>query len=395
MKRKNLFEIIGVLSLSFMLTCAMAISGAIPAMIEAFPGYSRSSVEFLLSVTSFMMMLMVALSPIISRYIPERLIVITGLVIYTISGITPVFIQSYPVMFISRILLGLGTGLINTKAISMIGERFTGELQQKLQGIRCSMETLGQTILTLVAGQLLVFGWNYSFLIYGASLIILILFVAFVPERKVDTSITHSSEITEKDSLTFADMPFLIGNALLGFLMVSTNVSLSLRISSYVIEVGIGTAADGATIMGISTFAGFIAGIAFGFMSKKLGKISLTQYEEAYIEKWVIDFGYDLNIIEIALKRTTLKSNATFANNIDNILDAEGVVNMFNPIFEKIKETMTKKEKKYFDFCIFSKCSEEYFRDKICNGLSRNGLAPIKDSCIMKLALGLNVEVLK
>jgi len=47
-------------------------------------------------------------------------------------------------------------------------------------------------------------------------------------------------------------------------------------------------------------------------IAKKLGKTSLTQYEEAYIEKWVIDFGYDLNIIEIALKRTTLKSNATF-----------------------------------------------------------------------------------
>lgn len=51
---------------------------------------------------------------------------------------------------------------------------------------------------------------------------------------------------------------------------------------------------------------------------KKLGKTSLSQYEEAYIEKWVIDFGYDLNIIEIALKRSTLKSNATFEyfNNI-------------------------------------------------------------------------------
>jgi len=45
---------------------------------------------------------------------------------------------------------------------------------------------------------------------------------------------------------------------------------------------------------------------------KKLGKTSLNQYEEAYIEKWIIDFGYDLNIIEIALKRSTLKSNATF-----------------------------------------------------------------------------------
>ena len=53
-------------------------------------------------------------------------------------------------------------------------------------------------------------------------------------------------------------------------------------------------------------------------IAKKLGKASLTQYEEAYIEKWVIDFGYDLNIIEIALKRTTFKANPTFEyfNNI-------------------------------------------------------------------------------
>ena len=53
-------------------------------------------------------------------------------------------------------------------------------------------------------------------------------------------------------------------------------------------------------------------------ITKKLGKQTLTQYEEAYIERWVIDFGYDLNIIEIALKRTTFKSNPTFEyfNNI-------------------------------------------------------------------------------
>ena len=53
-------------------------------------------------------------------------------------------------------------------------------------------------------------------------------------------------------------------------------------------------------------------------IAKKLGKQSLTQYEEAYIEKWVIDFGYDLNVIEIALKRTLFKANPTFEyfNNI-------------------------------------------------------------------------------
>lgn len=48
-------------------------------------------------------------------------------------------------------------------------------------------------------------------------------------------------------------------------------------------------------------------------IAKKLGKYNgLTQYEEAYIENWVLNFGYDMNIIEIALKRTTLKQNPTF-----------------------------------------------------------------------------------
>ena len=54
-------------------------------------------------------------------------------------------------------------------------------------------------------------------------------------------------------------------------------------------------------------------------IAKKLGKQSLTQYEEAYIEKWVIDFRYELNIIEIALKRTTFKTNPTFEY-INNII---------------------------------------------------------------------------
>ncbi len=48
-------------------------------------------------------------------------------------------------------------------------------------------------------------------------------------------------------------------------------------------------------------------------ISKKLGKRgNLTQYEEAYIENWVLNFGYDMDIIEIALKRTTLKQSPTF-----------------------------------------------------------------------------------
>lgn len=55
-------------------------------------------------------------------------------------------------------------------------------------------------------------------------------------------------------------------------------------------------------------------------IAKKLGKHNgLTQYEEAYIENWVLNFGYDMSIIEIALKRTTFKQNPTFEY-INNVI---------------------------------------------------------------------------
>ncbi len=55
-------------------------------------------------------------------------------------------------------------------------------------------------------------------------------------------------------------------------------------------------------------------------IAKKLGRRNgLTQYEEAYIETWVNEYQYDLSIIEIALKRTTLHSNPSFEY-INNVI---------------------------------------------------------------------------
>ena len=48
-------------------------------------------------------------------------------------------------------------------------------------------------------------------------------------------------------------------------------------------------------------------------ISKKLGYTRLlNEYEKEYIHKWYCDYNYDINVIEIALKRSTSKSNLSF-----------------------------------------------------------------------------------
>ncbi|MDQ2086058.1 DnaD domain protein [Herbivorax sp. ANBcel31] len=46
---------------------------------------------------------------------------------------------------------------------------------------------------------------------------------------------------------------------------------------------------------------------------------NLTEYEEKYLEKWVMDYRYTFEIIEIALKKTTSKTNPNF-NYINSII---------------------------------------------------------------------------
>ena len=48
-------------------------------------------------------------------------------------------------------------------------------------------------------------------------------------------------------------------------------------------------------------------------IAKKLRRYNpLSEYEEGYIEKWVVDYGYPIDVINIALKKTTSKANPTF-----------------------------------------------------------------------------------
>ena len=81
-------------------------------------------------------------------------------------------------------------------------------------------------------------------------------------------------------------------------------------------------------------------------IAKKLGiSRQLTQYEEAYIEKWVNDYGYNMNIIEIALKKTTSKSNPNF-DYIDKILSSWHERNLKTPeAIEKFMLDMKQKDK--------------------------------------------------
>ena len=103
-------------------------------------------------------------------------------------------------------------------------------------------------------------------------------------------------------------------------------------------------------------------------IAKKLGKHGgLTQYEEAYIEKWVIDFGYEMDIIEIALRRTTYKQNPTFEY-INSIISDWHERNLKTP--DQVTAFLEQRKKQYKDLKeMKSKVSKANYEQRQYNNL--------------------------
>ena len=81
-------------------------------------------------------------------------------------------------------------------------------------------------------------------------------------------------------------------------------------------------------------------------ITKKLGFARpLTQYEDAYIEKWIIEYGYTMDIIEIALKKTTSKSNPNFEY-LDKLISDWHDRNLSTPETINMYLVATKEKKK-------------------------------------------------
>ena len=262
---KQFLEKVSILSLSLVLITSFSISSALPAMFDYYQGYSTGQVELLVSLPSFGIMAMLLLNGVLERIFPERLQLTLGLLILTISGTAPFWYQGYYFVFATRLLFGIGVGMLNAKAISIISERYHGKTRIQMLGFRGSAEVVGASILTLAVGQLLAFGWTATFLAYAAGLVVLVLFLLFVPYGK--TEVHESNHQTEEAvRLTRSMKQLIFFLATVAAVIVCTNTAITFRIPSLMIEAGFGDAQLSSLVLSAMQLIGILAGISFSFL---------------------------------------------------------------------------------------------------------------------------------
>ncbi len=176
---------------------------------------------------------------------------------------------SFPVLFLSRGILGFGIGLFNRLAIQMISLLFQNEPQKKAKalGLESAVGGLGGIFMTLLVGQLVKISWEMSFLVYGFALISLFFVQLFIPnETQAVTNETLLANVTV--SKERKQRSFVLGVLL--FLIVVLFINYNLQITPLLLEKGIGDATEGSNMIAAIATGAFIAGNAFGLIYSRL-----------------------------------------------------------------------------------------------------------------------------
>lgn len=271
---KRFMEKASILALSLVLTTAFSISSSLPAMFQYYKNYSSSQVELLVSLPSIGIMSLLMFNSVLERFVSERFMIILGLILYSICGLIPFFNQSYNLVFASRFVFGLGLGMMNSRAIAIISERFQGRERVQMLGYRGSAEVVGMALLTLIVGQLLRFNWTTTFLVYTVGFIVLALYLMFVPYEKNESD--KHKHLKSVRKMTRKQINLSIFLAFIAGMIVCANVAITLRIPSLVLQAEIGNAETASWILSCMQLVGILAGVSFASLVSVLKNRLLT-----------------------------------------------------------------------------------------------------------------------
>lgn len=267
---------IAFLGISFMLTSAYAINGALPQMTKSL-GVSATEVQALATTPSIVVTVFVLLSSFIAAKLGDKKTIILGMLLVGFAGIVPFFVSSYAAILVSRMVLGAGFGIFNSLAVSMIAVMYQGQTRATMLGWRAAVEQIGQAVLTFVAGLLLNFGWHTTFLVYLLAFPILYLFYVRVPdttemlaeaEEKQGKAAKKSLEGPKKISPVVWILTLFAAFLVIDYMAIQLSfpfMAQSLGVNGMVVS----------TILSFMLVAAMVGGIVYGTIQKLFGRFTL------------------------------------------------------------------------------------------------------------------------
>ena len=255
-----------ILSVSLLTIMApTAISPALAAIKEAFPGISATQAKLVLTLPTLIMMPMGLLSARLTTKIDKKKLLLTGMFLFLIFGISGGFVSDFKLLLLTRVFFGLGLGIMTPLSTSLIFD-FAPDANKrsKLLGIQGASNQLGGLVFMSLSGIFASISWRYSFLTYAfviVSIILTSLFLPSIPPYKSEEKGNGSNKKMSKKILILAFFAMMIFAC---YFVINTDLALFMDVEH------IGDAKQCGYALSLMRIPAIIAGVMLAWIMRNL-----------------------------------------------------------------------------------------------------------------------------
>lgn len=235
-------------------------------MYQEYAEYNESIVTMILTIPNLTIMIGLVLAPILVKKIPIKYVILTGMGLFVVTSLLPVWCESFYLLLTLRALCGVGVGLILPLQMTFIAS-YPEQERAALMGLSTTVGCIIAAMVVAISGVIAAINWRYVFYLYLFNLIGLILAFLFIPRIVEETDNTNSETAAQNTGhapklSSYGNVLFLYYFLLIGsYLFISV---LTAEMAPYLENVGMGGSAESGVLMSIYMIGTAVAGLILG-----------------------------------------------------------------------------------------------------------------------------------
>ncbi|MBQ9000964.1 MAG: MFS transporter [Eggerthellaceae bacterium] len=265
-------NIVGILALFCCMSEFAILTPSIAAFSHHFADTDITTIMFANSITGVVSVPVTMIVGGVLHKIGFKPAALVGILVMSLGGAFPFLmpdITDYTYVIVSRVIVGIGLGVMFPVGNATIIAFFEGEKRSRLLGLGITIQFVFNLIYTTVAGYLTEIGWNYSFLAYLIGIVPFLLALIWLPEAKYVVLAKEKDEPRLTTSGPKEKVPGAIWGYALFALACWTCVVTVQVVTSTVLDVrGLAGPGEAALVINCCGIGTILCGLAFPYLVK-------------------------------------------------------------------------------------------------------------------------------
>jgi len=256
--------------LSLSLLTILSTSAISPALGEI-SSYFSSAERFLVQLVAVLHALAIVPSLFLTSWLASRFskkrVLMVGLGVFSLAGMGGAMAESIYMLLFSRVLLGIGLGMVIPFSTALIADFFEGKEKERLMGLSSSFNMLGGMMALTCSGYLALYSWRFPFLIYGLGIPVLLVNLFYLPD------VIQDQEREKKEHDPLPRQVYQLAGLMFIFCMIFFILTPTMAL--FLEDNSLGDSRMAGLAISFATLGGFFAGFMLSRTRKWTGKLFL------------------------------------------------------------------------------------------------------------------------